>query len=69
LVTLDKDFGELAVVRGIAHSGILRLVGFRGREQGAACVKILANHGDELAGGALITAETGRIRVRPAAGK
>ncbi len=26
LVTLDKDFGELAIVRGTAHCGILRLV-------------------------------------------
>lgn len=24
LVTLDKDFGELAVVRGTAHAGIIR---------------------------------------------
>ena len=26
LVTLDKDFGELAVVRELPHAGILRLV-------------------------------------------
>ena len=26
LVTLDKDFGELAIVRGQVHSGIVRLV-------------------------------------------
>ncbi len=26
LVTLDKDFGELAVVRGLPHCGIVRLV-------------------------------------------
>ena len=26
LVTIDKDFGELAIVRGQAHSGIVRLV-------------------------------------------
>jgi len=29
LVTLDKDFGELAIVRGISHCGILRLEYFR----------------------------------------
>ena len=29
LVTLDKDFGELAVVKGLPHSGIIRLFGFR----------------------------------------
>jgi len=27
LVTLDKDFGELAIVRELPHAGILRLVG------------------------------------------
>ncbi len=26
LVTLDKDFGELTVVRGVPHCGIIRLV-------------------------------------------
>ncbi|MBW1691626.1 MAG: DUF5615 family PIN-like protein [Deltaproteobacteria bacterium] len=26
LVTLDKDFGELAIIHEIAHSGIIRLV-------------------------------------------
>jgi predicted nuclease of predicted toxin-antitoxin system len=28
LVTLDKDFGELAVAFGHAHSGMIRLVNF-----------------------------------------
>ena len=65
LVTLDKDFGELAVLRGKAHSGILRLVGFRARDQGPATVQILASHGPELGSGALIKAEPERLRVRP----
>lgn len=37
LVTLDKDFGELAVVRGLAHAGIVRLVNLRVADQGPAC--------------------------------
>jgi predicted nuclease of predicted toxin-antitoxin system len=28
LVTLDKDFGELAILKGLPHSGIVRLTGF-----------------------------------------
>ena len=28
LVTLDKDFGELAIVHDTPHSGILRIVNF-----------------------------------------
>jgi predicted nuclease of predicted toxin-antitoxin system len=33
LVTLDKDFGELAVVRGQPHSGIIRLVNWSALQQ------------------------------------
>ena len=29
LVTLDKDFGEIAIVKGKPHSGILRLVNLK----------------------------------------
>lgn len=37
LVTLDKDFGELAVLRGMPHAGILRLVNFSAQQQGLVC--------------------------------
>jgi len=29
LVTIDKDFGELAIVRELRHAGIVRFVGLR----------------------------------------
>ncbi len=64
LVTLDKDFGELAVLRHLPHSGIVRLVGFRGRDQAAACQLVVLKYGAELAQGALATVEPGRIRIR-----
>jgi predicted nuclease of predicted toxin-antitoxin system len=63
-VTLDKDFGELAVARGHPHSGIVRLVGFRATEQGPACAKVLQLHGSNLARGAIITVEPRRLRIR-----
>ncbi len=66
LVTLDKDFGELALMRKIPHCGILRLVDFSGRQQGVACAKVLDSHGLELQRGAIVTAEPGRLRIRPA---
>jgi predicted nuclease of predicted toxin-antitoxin system len=66
LVTLDKDFGELAIVHAIRHSGIVRLVNFGARQQAAAARYILERHGSELAQGAIATAEPGRLRVRPA---
>ena len=65
MVTLDKDFGELAIVRGSAHSGILRLVNISARRQAAVCLHVIAIHGKELEAGAIITAEPGRLRVRP----
>lgn len=64
LVTIDKDFGELAVVRGLPHTGIVRIVGLAAREQGPACVAALARYGGELAAGALVTVERTRTRVR-----
>ncbi len=65
LVTLDKDFGELAIVRNVPHSGIVRLVGFRAREQAVACTRVLDLYGGELRAGAIVTAEPGRVRIRP----
>lgn len=67
LVTLDKDFGELAVVQRIPHSGILRLVGCSAREQGHACSRLLALYGEQLQAGAVLTAYPDRVRIRPAA--
>lgn len=66
LVTLDKDFGELAVVRDRRHCGIIRLVGFTSEAQGRTCVAALAKYERDLIEGALITIEPWRVRVRPA---
>lgn len=64
LVTLDKDFGELAIVRELPHAGILRLVGLSAVQQANVALKVLDSHGADLAGGAIITAEASRLRVR-----
>jgi predicted nuclease of predicted toxin-antitoxin system len=65
LVTLNKDFGELAIVRGTPHCGILRLVNIAARQQAVVCLHVIALHGAELQAGAIITAEPGRLRLRP----
>src|SRR5947209_1221113 len=65
LVTLDKDFGELAIVRRLPHSGIIRLVNIRAQQQGTVCAHVLGLHGAELLQGAIVTAEAGRLRIRP----
>ena len=65
LVTLDKDFGELAVVRRIPHSGIIRLVNLSVQQHAGYCLKAIARHGAELQRGAIVTVKKTRIRVRP----
>ena len=67
LITLDKDFGELAVVHGRPHSGIIRLVNWSTQQQARTSLLVLEKYSPELEAGAIVTAEPGRIRVRPAA--
>jgi predicted nuclease of predicted toxin-antitoxin system len=65
VVTLDKDFGELAIVHRMPHCGIVRLVGIAARRQGQACLHAIAQHGHQLRQGAIVTVEPGRMRIRP----
>ncbi len=65
LITLDKDFGELAIVRGIPHSGIVRLVNLASRQQGVVCLRLLDLYEKDLLSGAIVTVEPGRVRIRP----
>jgi len=65
LVTLDKDFGEIAIVHGTPHSGIIRLVNLAARKQGVVCLRVIDTYGNELQSGAIVTAEPGRLRIRP----
>jgi len=64
LVTLDKDFGELAILFGRQHSGIVRLVNLSTVQQGEICIKVFERYETNLQQGALITAEKDRVRVR-----
>ena len=65
LVTLDKVFGEIAIVKGKPHSGILRLVNLSANNQGIVCLRVIEQYGQVLQSGAIITVEPGRIRIRP----
>jgi len=64
LVTLDKDFGELAIVHRVSHSGIIRLVDLSSQQQATVCLVVLARYENELLDGAIITANVERIRIR-----
>jgi predicted nuclease of predicted toxin-antitoxin system len=65
LVTLDKDFGELAIAFGLRHSGLMRIVSISARRQAGVILHVLGRYGGELQAGAVITASPGRVRIRP----
>jgi predicted nuclease of predicted toxin-antitoxin system len=65
LFTLDKDFGELAIVHAKPHCGIVRLVNIRAKQQANMCELVLAKHADDLLRGANDTAEVARLRIHP----
>jgi predicted nuclease of predicted toxin-antitoxin system len=60
----DKDFGELAVFRGVPHFGIIRLVNFSSTQQGVITVQILNQYQSELIQKAIITVDPVKVRVR-----
>jgi len=64
LITLDKDFGELAIVFGKPHSGRVRLVSIAARQPAIYCDKIITKYASELQAGAIITVSHERIRIR-----
>ena len=64
LVTLDKDFGERAIVFGEPHCGIIRLVDIPARQQAEYCLRILSRYNAELANGAIVTVDQSRTRIR-----
>jgi predicted nuclease of predicted toxin-antitoxin system len=64
IVTQDKDFGELAIFRGVPHFGIIRLVNFSARQHGIVTVEILNQYEEELKQKAIITVDTSRVRLR-----
>lgn len=66
LITLDKDFGELAVGLGHSHAGIVRLVNLAVHSHAAAVQVVLDHYEKDLANRAIVTAAPGRIRIRSA---
>jgi len=51
VVTLDKDYGELAIVRRQPHAGIVRLVDHSATRQAAVCLHVLSLHAVALEAG------------------
>jgi predicted nuclease of predicted toxin-antitoxin system len=64
LVTLDNDFGELAVRRGVRHSGIIRLAMTTVQLEADVCLAVIGAYAQELPHGAIVTATRRRMRIR-----
>ena len=64
LITEDKDFGELAIFRGVPHFGIIRLVNFSATQHGSVSIRILNLYKQEVIQKAIITVDNNKVRVR-----
>ena len=64
LITLDKDFGTLALLHSKPHAGIVRLVNLSTQQQGIVILRVLSLYDSALQAGAIITAELDRVRIR-----
>lgn len=67
-MTLDRDFGELAIRQGQRHTGIVRLVNVPVLDQGLLITKVLAQHASDLAAGAILTVSPDHTRIRTRGG-
>jgi predicted nuclease of predicted toxin-antitoxin system len=66
LVTLDRDFGDLAIRQGMHHCGIILIRKLRIKDQAKHCIEALEQHESELRLGAVVVIEPGKMRCRPA---
>ncbi|RMH08743.1 MAG: hypothetical protein D6697_05395 [Armatimonadetes bacterium] len=64
VITVDKDFGELAIRQGASHRGIVRLPDVPVSKRQAMLETVLSRHRDALERGALITVSRTRVRIR-----
>ena len=64
LVTLDKDFGERAIVFREPHRGIVRLVNIQARQQSEYCQRVLKKYSFDLVQGAIVTVDMRKTRIR-----
>jgi len=64
ILTLDKDFGKLAVLLGKAHRGIVRLVDIHPLAQATAFLDVIRMYGSELVARSIVTVSKDRCRIR-----
>jgi predicted nuclease of predicted toxin-antitoxin system len=64
LITQDKDFGELAIVKSQPHRGIIRLANLSTVQHFPICIEVLTRYREDLLAGAIITVDSRRVRIR-----
>lgn len=66
VATLDADFHRLLALSGESLPSVIRirLEGLHGNEAASLLEEVLARCGTELAHGALVTVQSGRLRIR-----
>ncbi|MEW8960038.1 MAG: DUF5615 family PIN-like protein [Moorella sp. (in: firmicutes)] len=64
IITADKDFGELAIVKGKCNTSIIRLPDVPFEERKKLLTFVLLRHQDDIKKGSLITVTRNRVRVR-----
>ena len=64
LITQDKDFGELAIVKSQPHRGIIRLANLSTAQHSPICIDVLTRYREDLLASAIITVDSRRVRIR-----
>jgi predicted nuclease of predicted toxin-antitoxin system len=64
LITQDKYFGELAIVRSQPHRGIIRLANLATAQHFPICIDVLTRYQEDLLASAIITVDSRRVRIR-----
>ena len=63
LVTMDKDFGQFIFVENAPHGGLVRLPDVSAARRIELMERLLRDHTQELADGAILTVRGERIRI------
>ncbi len=64
IITTDQDFEEMIWRAGKAHCGVLRLENVPRAERRALLEDVLAYHSQELESGAIVIAQSRKVRIR-----
>lgn len=63
LITMDQDFGQLIFVENAPHCGLVRLPDIPATKRIELMDRLLRDHTQEIAGGAILTVRGERIRI------